>query len=88
MQRRRRFVPSRLPRTHIARSFYIAEIVHDRRSHPLVFHCLVRHKKSGEIVRWHQARTLEEAERAAQEYLADLAGDNVRSQHAGRSWLG
>jgi hypothetical protein len=57
---------------------YIGEIRHDRSVSPPVFHYLVTREGSNEIVVWAQERAPQEARRALEETLAQLAAGDQR----------
>ncbi len=68
---------ARFRREAMVHGGFVAEIIHDPRQRPTVYHCIVQRRGDAHILAWHQSRSLSEARRAAQEYLRDLAGNQT-----------
>jgi hypothetical protein len=72
-ERRWHVVPASIPHKRITRGELFADVIEDRRI-PGVFLCVVQREGSPEILFLGQARTLEEAETAVQEFMAEQSG--------------
>jgi hypothetical protein len=62
---------------------FLADIITDSLSQPVVHHWLVHREGSPEILHWGQETTLEEAKRAATSMIAHLAGQEQRQTQTG-----
>jgi len=72
-ERRRRIVPSSIPRTRLTRGKLFVDIIEDRRR-PSLFLSVVQGPGSREILFLGQFRSRSEAESAADEFIADHLG--------------
>jgi hypothetical protein len=56
----------------LQRGPYFADFRRDKRLNPEVYHCVIQHEGSTEIIRWTQHRTLKEAVQTAETELKRL----------------
>lgn len=71
------YVPLRSGKERIIRNGFAAEILVDEKSIPPVFHWLVQHLGSAEVLYWAQERSFEDAERNATDFLEKEAASGL-----------
>jgi hypothetical protein len=69
--RRKHNVPASIPRRRLKRGELFADIIQDRRNHPLIAHCVVQRQGSPEILHLQQFCSPSAAERAAKQFMSD-----------------
>jgi hypothetical protein len=79
VERRIAFDACRLPRRLLSRGPYVAEIIHDRRATPPIYHCVVQSIGSREILDWFQTLDRAEAEHEARACLDRLVLEQRRA---------
>ncbi len=71
---RQRFLSTGLPHTRLLAGEFFADIIHDRRTCPPLFLCVVQQYGSPEVLFLGQFHSETDAETAAMEWIADLRG--------------
>ena len=71
---RQRFLAAELPRTRLLAGEFFADIIHDRRTRPPLFLCVVQRHGSREVLFLGQFHSESDAEAAAMEWIAELRG--------------
>ncbi len=69
--RRKHNVPACIPRRRVRRGKLFADIIQDRRTDPLIAHCVVQRQGSPEILQLQQFCSRSAAERAAKQFMSD-----------------
>jgi hypothetical protein len=76
--RRKHNLPACIPRRRLRQGKLFADIIEDRRNHPLIAHCVVQRQGSPEVLHLQQFCSQSAAERAAKQFIFDYERRRIR----------